>query len=455
MRDIRITLPDWAWQFAKPARWKSMRGGRGSSKSWSVAKLMIMRMAGFLEGYPKRPVRIASCRDFNTNLDSSVKVVVEKHINDLGLDGEFRVMNREIRHRNGSVMVFHGVTRNPDSFLSMEDLDIFWMEQAEVLGEEMIKIEPTIRKPGSELWFVWNPNERTSWAWKRFVENPQPGDVSVHVNYNHNPWWTDELEQSRRTFLQMEPSLYPWVYLGEPNDGDWEHQVLPHALLRECVRAYRKGLAPDTSAMECDFGFDIAEGGRDKCSTVGRRGPCVEHFDEWPGVPGDLEPAAQRAHANTEGFAVWRMYYDAGSPMLGPLRKQPGDYAIRPVGFGDGVEGPDEVYEGQRTNGETFARRNIQLAMALRLRAIRTVALLNNRTDIDPYDCLFINPRLPRLEHFLNVCTKPIRRMGPQTGKWELDKRGGDENAKSPDPFDALSLCFARDSDGVGLKVRY
>ena len=66
--------------------------------SWSVSKLMILRMAGLLPDYEPRPVRIVSCRDFNTNLDSSVKVVVEKHIRELGLDHEFRVMNTEIRH---------------------------------------------------------------------------------------------------------------------------------------------------------------------------------------------------------------------------------------------------------------------------------------------------------------------------------------------------------------------
>ena len=157
--------------------------------------------------------------------------------------------------------------------------------------------------------------------------------------------------------------------------------------------------------------------GRDKCATVGRVGPCVEHFDEWPGVPGDLEPAAERAHENTAGFDVWRLYYDASSPMLGPLRKQPGDYAIRAVGFGDAVEGKDEIYEGGRTNGETFARRNIQLAMALRLRAIRTVALLNGRQDIEPYDCLFINPKLPRLGHFLNTLTKADPTVEPHDRK--------------------------------------
>ena len=125
---------------------------------------------------------------------------------------------------------------------------------------------------------------------------------------------------------------------------------------------------------------------------------------------------------------------------------------MQAVGFGGEVRGKKVLYEPNRTNENTFARRNIQMAMALRLRANNTVALMNGREGIDPLDCLFIRHDLPHLEAFLNVLTKPIRRIGPTTGKWELDKRGGDEAAKSPDEFDALSLAFARSSE-TGLRA--
>ena len=94
----------------------------------------------------------------------------------------------------GSVMTFHGETNQEDSFLSMEDIDVFWMEQAEMLQDEMLQIEPTIRKPGSELWFVWNPLERTSYCWQRFVKNRQPGDVIAHTTYRDNAWLSKESE---------------------------------------------------------------------------------------------------------------------------------------------------------------------------------------------------------------------------------------------------------------------
>ena len=120
------------------------------------------------------------------------------------------------------------------------------------------------------------------------------------------------------------------------------------------------------------------------------------------------------------------------------------------------------MYERKRPNKEVFARRNIQLGDNLRLRANRTVRLLKaydegraleGSDEISPARAQFINPKIKHLEAFLSDLTQPIRRINPTTGKWELDKRGGDENAESPDRFDAVCLAYARDSDH-GLRAR-
>ena len=63
--------------------------------------------------------------------------------------------------------------------------------------------------------------------------------------------------------------------------------------------------------------------------------------------------------------------------------------------------------------------------------ANRTVRLLKDHkagrvSEIDPVDCLFIRSDLPDLRGLLADLTQPIRRQNPTTGKWELDKRGGE-----------------------------
>lgn len=486
---LHARLPDWFAPFLKPTQNKSARGGRGSAKSHSFAQMAILRMANLLPDYPRRPCRILSARDFNVNLDESVKQACEGYINSYGLAEEFDVQSRKINHRNGSEMIFKGVSRNPNSFLSMEDFDVFWMEQAESLGDEMRLIGPTMRKPGNERWFVWNPHQRTDYCWQRFVLHEQPTDLSVHINYNRNPFWHPrcfacnlqhdwptgdphdrrcrkcgnriwpglyELELERRLDKEMEPSLYAWTWLGMPNDGDATHQILPYDLVLACVKAHRQGLHVDGGVT--DFGFDIAEGGRDKCAVVGRTGAVVHSLDIWPGISGDLDPAARRCHDNLAGFRVSRLYYDAAQAMRGPLQRQKHqrphvNYLIKPVAFGGAVEGKTISYQRGITNEQIFAKRNIQMAMNLRLRASNTVRLLGG-AEVNPQQCLFINPEIPKLEAFLADLTQPVRRRGLATGKWELDKRGADGDGDSPDAFDALCLAFARDSEH-GLKARY
>ena len=472
MAQVEVQLPEYAGPFLLPARFKSLDGGRDSAKSHSAAQIMLLRMAGMLPAYRPAPVRIVSCRDFNTNLKHSVKVAVDNYAAKLFTRGEFECLATEVRYHgtrsdpaSGSVMTFHGVTNQEDSFLSMEDIDVFWMEQAEMLQDEMVKIEPTIRKPGSELLFIWNPAGRLSYCWQRFKKNPQPGDVIAHVTYRDNPWLSAESERTRRYYEEHEPLLYPWVYEGEPYDGDGSHKVLPYSTVERCVKAWKAGLAPPEEERQrfCYAGLDLADGGANKCALAIRAGPVIERLDRWPGVTGDLRPAAQRAHRNIResGLPVVRVHFDgATSGMHAELmrvQKDAGDgpiYGVKAVGFGDAVNGPEVLYETGRPNKHVFARLNIQMADSLRLRANRTVRLMNGDKTVRPMDCLFIRDDLcdlegrPVLDTFLEELSRPLRRVSPQTGKWELDKTGGGE--ESPDTFDGACLSFLRDT----LKLR-
>ena len=455
MPDMDVRMAPWMAPFLRPARYKSSRGGRGAGRSHGFGQMTILRMRGGLPDYPEGPVRIACARQFQVSISESVKQVIEGYIKKYALQSEFAVKSYSIDHKpTGSHVWFPGFDRHPESLMSAEGVDVLWVEQAETVGNEMEKIVPTIRKAGSELWYSWNPTDRMQWCWNRFVANPRPGDVSVHVNYDDNPWFPAELEAERLAMLAEEPDRYPHVYLGEPDDADADKTVLPYSVLAQCVHAWREGLAPPQSdAPLVDGGLDLAEGGADKCSLVIRRGPVIEYVDTWPGVAGDLSQAAMRAHEPCRDWDAYRLYYDASSPIRTEFARLDPPYAVRPINFGGEVGGAEKAYESRRPNGEVFSRRNIQMADALRLRANRTVRLLGGAQDVDPAECLFIRDDIPQLETFLAELSAPIRRVNPTTGKWELDKRGGDENAKSPDRFDAACLAFSRDSDN-GLRAR-
>ena len=302
---------------------------------------------------------------------------------------------------------------------------------------------------------VGTRTSRGQWCWRRFVINPRPGDVSALVNFHQNPWFPAELEAERIALQTEEPDRYQHVYMGLPDDGDANKQVLTYVVLQQCIEAWKEGLAPDKSmAPVTDAGLDIAEGGKDKCAHVVRVGPTVEHIDKWPGIAGNLAPAAKRSHEHNQDWGIFRQYYDASSPMRGEFNRiePPVQYGVVPINFGGEVGGPKVLYEPRRPNNEVFRSRNIQMADALRLRAARTIRLRNG-ADVDPTTCLFIRPDLPNMEEYLADLTQPIRRQNPQTGKWELDKRGGDEAANSPDLFDATCLAFCRDTEHPAMRL--
>ena len=137
------------------------------------------------------------------------------------------------------------------------------------------------------------------------------------------------------------------------------------------------------------------------------------------------------------------------------------EYQTTAITFGQSPGGKDAMFRRNRTNGETFSNRAMQMAWNLRLRAQRTVQLLHGEPGIDPSTCLFIDPALgkggadsPKLETYLAILSRPLWREDQTSGKLALDKRAKThgEDPDSPDEFDATCLAFARDSDS-GLRA--
>ena len=451
MTTLRVEIPEYAHDVLKPARYISLSGGRDGTKSHTFAIKAVLLAANLLPDYDDEPKRIASARALKVQIGESVKIVVEHYIDKFGLRSEFKSTTYTIDNlRTGAHILFPGVQRSVESFPSMEGLDVFWMEQAESLTDEMDLIEPTLRKQSSEFWFSWNPTTRTGWCWRRFKQDPEPGDVIIHVNWRDNPWWLESGNEAlRRRHKRTEPELYDWKWLGAPLDTDGQHTVLPYRLLEACVDAYRQGLAPALTGRQY-AGLDLAEGGADQCALVVRDGPTFCKVASWPGVTGDLSNAATTAKEHCTDYNIVRIYYDASSPAKTDLRKS-GFKGVIPVNFGGKVGGPEELYEPEVKNKDMFRSRNIQMAMALRLRALNTIRLINGE-NIDPARCLFIPHTLPHLPHILDELSQPTREFNVSTGRWELVKAAKGE--RSPDRFDGACLAWAVETDHRGLTAK-
>ncbi len=176
----------------KPSRYKSIRGGRGSAKSWSVARALLIIGV-------QRPIRVLCTREVQYSIRESVHRLLSDQIQALGMGAFYNVEKQGITGKNGTAFMFAGLSdQTAESIKSFEGADYVWVEEGQVTTERSWSIlTPTIRRDGSEIWVTWNPELDTDATYVRLVERPFPDTISVEMNWRDNPWFNDVLEKER------------------------------------------------------------------------------------------------------------------------------------------------------------------------------------------------------------------------------------------------------------------
>lgn len=204
-------LPDWAEVlFDESLRYVAVKGGRGSAKSRSVATALILRSAA-------KPLRILCAREIQKSIKDSVKRLLDDEITRTGLNNFFVSTDTEIRGKNGSLFLFSGLRTNPESVKSMEGIDICWVEEAQTVSQKSLDILiPTIRKPNSQIFFTWNPNQDSDPVDSMFSQEIMPPDSRlVHVNFTENPWFPDVLKKEMEYDKSRDIDKYLHVWEGQ------------------------------------------------------------------------------------------------------------------------------------------------------------------------------------------------------------------------------------------------
>jgi phage terminase large subunit len=208
---MAYTLPPKLEPFEKrPARYKVAYGGRGSGKSWGVARLL-------LDFGTRSRLRVLCAREIMRTISESVHQLLRDQIGELGLSEFYSVTDNAIRGANGTEFYFAGLrSQDAHKLKSYEGVDICWVEEAQVVSKRSWDILlPTIRKPMSEIWVTFNPELDTDETYQRFVAHPPEQSVVVKMNYVDNPWFPEVLELERRTLLARDPEAHRNVWEGE------------------------------------------------------------------------------------------------------------------------------------------------------------------------------------------------------------------------------------------------
>lgn len=214
MSRVEIRLPRKIHQaFSQPRgalRYRCFFGGRGSGKSFNVAKMAAIW--GYVE-----PLRILCTREFQNSIRESFYAELRAAIaSEPFLADAYEITNEYIRGKNGTEFIFKGLRNNIQSIKSLSKIDVCIVEEAEDISESAWEVlEPTIRAPRSEIWVIWNPKHRNSATDTRFRQNMPPRACVVAMNYDDNPFFPDALDELRRyQRTVLDPARYAWIWEG-------------------------------------------------------------------------------------------------------------------------------------------------------------------------------------------------------------------------------------------------
>ena len=257
---LTIETPRAFMPLLRPARYKGAHGGRGSGKSHFFASLMIE------ENICERLDNVC-LREVQKDLKFSVKKLLSDKIASMNAGAYFDVQDRLIKTVHGGVIIFEGMQNHTaDSIKSLESFDRAWFEEAHKASDRSLTIlRPTIRKPGSQLWMSWNPENPTDPVDVLLRGESQPPDaIVIKTTYRDNPFLSAEMRAEIEYDRTRDPEKFAWV---------WDGEYLRHSEARifKNWRVEEFDIHPEWILRQgADWGFSVDPSVLVQCAIVGR-----------------------------------------------------------------------------------------------------------------------------------------------------------------------------------------
>ena len=260
MSELRIKIAEAYLPLEGPHRYIGAHGGRGSGKSHYFGER-------WLRDSIAEKLDFVCLRETLKSLEFSVKKLLESKIEAFNAGAYFAVQDRRIMSARGGTTIFEGMQNHTsESIKSLEGFDRGWFEEAQNASDKSLTLlRPTIRKPGSQLWFGWNPylpSDPVDMLLRG--DRPPPDAAVVEVNYDDNPWFPDVLRQEMEYDKQRDPEKFQWVWRGKYMQNS-EARVFKNWRVEEFE------VDPTwTLRQGADWGFSIDPSVLVQCAIVGR-----------------------------------------------------------------------------------------------------------------------------------------------------------------------------------------
>lgn len=432
-----------------PARNRILYGGRDSSKSWDAAGFAI-----FLAQQGR--VRFLCTRQFQNKIAESVYTLLKIQIERFGLSDQFKITDNSILHiGTGSEFLFYGLWRHIDEIKSLEGVDVLWIEEAHNLTKEQWDVlQPTIRKEGSQVWVIFNPKIATDFTYKRFVVNPPPDSVVRKINYTENPFLSQTSRKIIEALKEEDYDDYLHIYEGVPRNDD-DGVIIKRSWIEASIDAHK---TLDLKAHGSKrIGFDVADGGADKCANIYAHGSIVIWADEWKAQEDELLKSCSRTYAAAKDRGSSIIYDSIGvgasaGAKFGEVnqsRKAAGDAG--PVSYskfnaGAGVWKPDREYRPKTKNKDMFANLKAQTWWLVADRFRNTYNAIRRGEKFNDDELISISSDCPMLNRLIDELSTP-KRDYDENGRVKVESKKdlAKREVPSPNLADAFVMCFSPD----------
>lgn len=335
MDKVKVTIPPkFRPLLMEHYRYKLYYGGRAGGKSFAFADCLIIKARQTTQ-------RIACVRETQDSIKDSVYQLLIDRINYYGFD-DFRIYENRIENLiTGSTFIFKGLKdQNNQNIKSLEGVDICWVEEGQKITKGSWDIlDPTIRKPNSEIWISMNREVENDPIWKAIAANPDDRTLVVKVNYYDNPYCPENMKYLAEKTKQENLDDYEHIWLGAPvNQGDTKLIAV-----KDVRKAMQNRIAVSTSPLI--VGVDIARFGDDKTVLCFRKGRYCYKLEEYAHL--DSVEVANRLTAIIQDLKPARIFIDAGNTgaaIYDILKDRGYGKTVRAINFGSKAINDDRYF---------------------------------------------------------------------------------------------------------------
>lgn len=407
------------WRTRKP--YKLLKGGRFSSKTQDAGGMAAYLARNF-------SVKFLCIRQFQNRIGDSVYTVIKEKIEQAGWNDEFDIGVSSIKHKvTGSEFLFYGIARNLNDIKGTEGVDVCWIEEGEGLTEAQWKvIDPTIRKQGSEIWILWNPDLATDFVQAKLPKLLGSECVIRHINYTENPFLSDTARSKAERLKETDPDAYNHIYLGMARSND-DAAVIKLTWVEAAIDAH-KALGIDLSGSRT-VGYDVADSGADKNACSVFNGAICETLYEWSAPEDELAQSAKRAWSYVQGGSMLYDSIGVGAQVGSTLSEAGIKKGYHKFNAAGAIVDPGKEYAPGITNKDKFENLKAQAWQDVADRFRNTFNAVTKGDIYPASELISISSNVEKLEQLKIELSTPRKRYSKRgldmvETKDELAKRG-------------------------------